>query len=63
MKLNEKNSKFCVVRTGFHGGGIVSFHISLNAALKSKNNNIYPGCDCGCCDWVMFLSLLRYGVL
>ena len=49
MKLNETNARFAVVRTKFHGGGVISFHNSLKEAEKSANHNRYYGCECGCC--------------
>ena len=36
MKLNENNAKFAVVASAFHGGGVISFHNSLKAALKAR---------------------------
>ena len=49
MKLNETNAKYAVVRTAFHGGGTISFHNSLDAALHSKRKNTFEDCCCGCC--------------
>ena len=49
MKLNENNSKFAVVKTAFHGGGIVSYHNSLAEAIKSERKYASGGCICGCC--------------
>ena len=49
MKLTEKNSKFAVVKTAFHGGGVVSYHRSLTEALKSERKYASGGCICGCC--------------
>lgn len=40
MKLDETNSKFAVVKNAFHGGGTISFHNSLNAALKAEKKYI-----------------------
>lgn len=49
MKLSENNSKFAVVRTAFHGGGTISFHISLEAARRAEHNYAQGDCTCGCC--------------
>lgn len=50
MKLNENNAQFAVVSTAFHGGGTISFHTSLNAAMISENKNTSKTCNCGCCS-------------
>ena len=49
MKLTEKNSKFAVVKTAFHGGGVISYHNSLEEAIKSDRKYSSGGCICGCC--------------
>ena len=49
MKLNENNSKFAVVKTAFHGGGVISFHNSVGEALKADKKFSSGGCICGCC--------------
>lgn len=49
MKLNEKNARFAVVKTAFHGGGVISFHRSLEEAIKSDRKYSSGGCICGCC--------------
>ena len=49
MKLNENNARFAVVRTALHGGGTISFHKSLKAALKVEKENTQSDCVCGCC--------------
>ena len=49
MKLNEKNARFAVVKTAFHGGGVISYHNSLEEALKSDRKYSSGGCTCGCC--------------
>ena len=49
MKLNEKNARFAVVKTAFHGGGVISFHNSLAEALKVDKKFSSGGCICGCC--------------
>jgi hypothetical protein len=41
-----------VVRTRFHGGGIVSTHRSLLAALRAARKQTISGCTCGCCGVV-----------
>jgi len=48
MKLTEKNARFAVVRTAFHNGGTVSFHTSLEAAMKAKRSYQNTDCICGC---------------
>lgn len=52
MKLNEKNAKFAVVRTAFHGGGVVSYHTSLAAAERAGRSETNSSCCCGCCGIV-----------
>lgn len=52
MKLNATNSKFAVVKTSFHGGGIISFHNSLAEAEKAEHNHQSGDCQCGCCGIV-----------
>ena len=53
MKLTEKNARFAVVRTAFHRGGTVSFHVSLQAAERRvKRLRGVAGRACGCCEIV-----------
>lgn len=52
MKLDETNAKFAVVKTAFHNGGTISFHNSLEAAIKSQIENTSKTCACGCCGIV-----------
>lgn len=52
MKLNENNSKFAIVKTAFHNGGTISFHNSLESALKAEKKNTSESCACGCCGIV-----------
>lgn len=49
MKLDEKNARFAVIATAFHGGGVISFHKSLKAALRADKESTQGGCTCGCC--------------
>jgi hypothetical protein len=49
MKITSKNTKYAVVRTAFHGGGVVSVHKSLAAAEKAAKKYRNPECSCGCC--------------
>lgn len=49
MKLNESNSQFAVVKTAFHGGGVISYHNSIEEAIKSDRKYSSGGCTCGCC--------------
>lgn len=49
MKLTEENSRFAVIKTAFHGGGTISFHRSLHAALRARDAFQSKGtCSCGC---------------
>ena len=59
MRLNENNSKFAVVKTAFHGGGIISFHNSLAEAIKSERRSTSPHCCCGCCQVVPITRAAR----
>jgi hypothetical protein len=52
MKLTENNARFAVVKTAFHNGGAVSFHNSLEAAMKAKKKLQRGECVCGCADVV-----------
>jgi hypothetical protein len=38
-----------VVRTKFHGGGIVSRHRTATLALDAARRHRITDCDCGCC--------------
>ena len=49
MKLNEKNANYAVIKTAFHGGGVVSYHKSLTAAEKACKKFRGNNCICGCC--------------
>ena len=48
MKLTEENARFAVVKTAFHNGGTVSFHVSLDEAMKAKKKLQRGDCVCGC---------------
>lgn len=50
MKITSKSAKYAVVRTAFHGGGVVSVHRSLAAAWRAADANRTEGCTCGCCS-------------
>ena len=52
MKLNESNAKFAVVKTAFHNGGALSFHNSLDEAIKQAKKLQRGECVCGCADVV-----------
>lgn len=54
-----KNAKYAVVRTAFHGGGVVSSHKSLAAAEKAANKYRNPECECGCCAIVPITAEAR----
>lgn len=41
-----------VVLTRFHGGGVVSTHRSLLAALRAARKERIADCTCGCCGVV-----------
>ena len=48
-KLTEETARYAIVKTAFHGGGTISFHRSLDAAIKAANRYINAGnCSCGC---------------
>ena len=49
MKLNEKNARFAVVKTAFHGGGVISYHNSVVEAIKADKKFSSGSCICGCC--------------
>ncbi len=42
--------RYYVVRTAFHGGGVVSQHRCLAAAYRSADKHSRGECTCGCCD-------------
>lgn len=45
---NINKAKYAVLRTCFHGGGLISLHKSLNQAIKSMIKHEYKDCMCGC---------------
>ena len=49
MRLSSANSRFAIVRTAFHGGGVLSYHLSLSAAEAAKRRGRVGLCCCGCC--------------
>lgn len=49
MKLTPATASYAVIATAFHGGGTLSLHRSLEAAIKSSNQHQVTGCTCGCC--------------
>lgn len=51
-RLNENNSRFAVVKMAGHGGGVISFHNSLNAAKAAERKGRLTDCTCGCCEIV-----------
>lgn len=59
MKLTEKNAKFAVVATAFHGGGVISYHNSLAEAIKAERKATSPCCLCGCCKVVPITRAAR----
>ncbi len=54
-----KNAKYAVVRTAFHGGGIISLHKSLAAAEKSVKKYKNSECSCGCCAVIPITAQAR----
>lgn len=54
-----KNARYAVVRTAFHGGGVVSSHKSLAAAEKAAKKYRNPDCSCGCCAVVPITAEAR----
>lgn len=59
MKITEKNAKFAIVRTAFHGGGAASFHNSLVAAERALKKEILKSCQCGCAAIVPITTAAR----
>ena len=59
MKITSKTAKNAVVRTAFHGGGVVSVHRSLAAAERSANKCSNPECSGGCCGVVPITAEAR----
>lgn len=59
MKITEKNAKFAIVRTAFHGGGAASFHNSLEAAERALKKEILKSCQCGCAAIVPITTAAR----
>lgn len=48
--MKKENAKFAVVRSAFHKGGTIKFHLSLREAQKTAISNLHPGCMCRCCE-------------
>lgn len=48
-KLTKNNSKYAIVRTAFHGGGVIAFSNSLENAKRIERKNTISCCCCGCC--------------
>lgn len=44
----DSNKKFAVVRTAFHGGGVVGYYETLGAARAAARKARTPWCQCGC---------------
>lgn len=57
MRLTEKNSKYAIVRTAFHGGGVIAYTNSSAVAQRVQRKNTQQQCDCGCCAIVTVKSL------
>ena len=54
-----KNARYAVVRTAFHGGGVISSHKSLSAAEKAAKKYRNPDCSCECCAVVPITAEAR----
>lgn len=54
-----KNAKYAVVRTAFHGGGVISSHKSLAAAERAAKKYRSVGCVCGCCAVIPITAQAR----
>jgi len=50
--MKKQSFNFYLVKTQFHGGGLISRHATLEAAEKAAKKWSVPGCTCGCCDVV-----------
>jgi len=48
MDNNHRLHKYVLVRTQFHGGGVVSSHRSLAAAEIAQRKYRSSDCTCGC---------------
>lgn len=46
-KLNERNSKFVVIQSEFHGGRCIGFYNSLKYAKRIVAQNTIDDCHCG----------------
>ena len=57
MRLNVNNASYAVVKTAFHGGGILSLHVSAEAAEKAAKRFKSADCTCGCCRVVPVTEL------
>ena len=43
-------AQYALVRTALHGGGVVSRHRSLRAAVQARIKQMaHTDCECGCC--------------
>ena len=58
-KLDAGNANFAVVKTAFHGGGVITYHVSLNSAIKSARVFRADSCNCGCCAVVPITEAAR----
>lgn len=57
MRLTENNARFAVVKTAFHGGGVISYHYSADQADRAARKFRQPDCSCGCCRVVPVAEL------
>jgi hypothetical protein len=48
MASNHRLHKYVLVRTKFHGGGLISSHRSLEAAERAQRQYRKTDCTCGC---------------
>lgn len=52
MRLTEKTAEYAILKTAYHGGGIIGFSNSLTSALKTAKKHTNSHCSCGCCGVV-----------
>ena len=52
MRLTEATAEYAILKTAYHGGGIIGFSNSLTSALKTAKKHTNSHCSCGCCGVV-----------
>lgn len=50
--MTKAGINYVVVRTKFHGGGIVSKHKTIEGAVRAAKKYRGSSCTCGCCNIV-----------